>query len=140
MNEFKNVKCAGALVFNINESNDIDFLLVRHTLDKYNRWGIPKGHVETGESILEAAVRETWEETGVVPRLLYNLPIVKTRPKNNMQKSVYLYLSRPLNYNIRFNTNEIAEVKWFNINNIPEVYLYQQPVLVYAKTLINKYL
>jgi len=37
-------------------------LLIR---DPYDKWGLPKGHVENGESSLEAALREVREETGL---------------------------------------------------------------------------
>ncbi len=37
-------------------------LLIR---DPYQNWGLPKGHVEEGESPGEAAVREVAEETGL---------------------------------------------------------------------------
>lgn len=37
-------------------------LLIR---DPYRKWGLPKGHVERGESMLEAALREVAEETGL---------------------------------------------------------------------------
>ncbi len=37
------------------------FLLMRHR----NRWDLPKGHAEPGESLLETALRETEEETGI---------------------------------------------------------------------------
>jgi 8-oxo-dGTP pyrophosphatase MutT (NUDIX family) len=36
-------------------------LLIR---DKYENWGFPKGHVEDGEALDAAAVREVVEETG----------------------------------------------------------------------------
>jgi bis(5'-nucleosidyl)-tetraphosphatase len=37
------------------------FLLMRHA----DRWDLPKGHREPGESISETALRETEEETGI---------------------------------------------------------------------------
>ena len=38
------------------------FLLIR---DPYENWGLPKGHLEGGETPVEAAVREVAEETGL---------------------------------------------------------------------------
>ena len=37
------------------------FLLLRHR----DRWDLPKGHCEPGETLLETALRETEEETGI---------------------------------------------------------------------------
>ena len=37
-------------------------LLIR---DPYGKWGLPKGHVENGESSRDAALREVREETGL---------------------------------------------------------------------------
>ena len=37
------------------------FLLMKHP----NRWDLPKGHVDPGESDLECALRELEEETGI---------------------------------------------------------------------------
>jgi len=38
------------------------FLLIR---DPYQNWGLPKGHVERGETSDQTAVREVREETGI---------------------------------------------------------------------------
>lgn len=40
----------------------VHLLLIR---DPYGKWGLPKGHVEIGESSREAALREVTEETGL---------------------------------------------------------------------------
>jgi 8-oxo-dGTP pyrophosphatase MutT (NUDIX family) len=52
---------SGGVVFRRNEG-DAQFLLIR---DPYGNWGLPKGHLEGGETPVEAAVREVAEETGL---------------------------------------------------------------------------
>lgn len=45
------------------ESDSIaQFLLIK---DPYDNWGLPKGHVEGGETPMQAAIREVTEETGL---------------------------------------------------------------------------
>lgn len=41
---------------------ELHVLLIR---DPYRNWGLPKGHVESGEEDLGAALREVQEETGL---------------------------------------------------------------------------
>lgn len=53
---------AGGVVFRWFESEP-RFLLIR---DPYRNWGLPKGHIEGGESPEEAALREVGEETGLL--------------------------------------------------------------------------
>ena len=53
---------AGGIVFRRRAGERPQFLLIK---DSYHNWGFPKGHLESGESPAEAAVRETAEETGL---------------------------------------------------------------------------
>lgn len=41
-----------------------EFLLMEHA----DRWDLPKGHVDAGETEMECALRELWEETGIHER------------------------------------------------------------------------
>jgi len=58
---------SGTLLYRRN-TQGLEVLLV-HGSGWYNRgkpWSIPKGLIDKGETPQQAAVRETWEETGVV--------------------------------------------------------------------------
>ena len=52
---------SGGVVFR-RAGDENMFLLIR---DPYGNWGLPKGHLEGGETPIEAAVREVAEETGL---------------------------------------------------------------------------
>ena len=68
--EFKWVEAAGGVVTNV--AGD---LLMIHLRD---RWDLPKGHVESGESSREAALREVEEETGIRAEAVGDEPLVCT--------------------------------------------------------------
>ena len=54
---------AGGIVFRITQDQkDIEILLIQ---DSKNRWTIPKGHIEPGETAKQTAVREIGEESGL---------------------------------------------------------------------------
>lgn len=57
----KVVKSAGGVVVRVIDG-------VPHVLvirDPYKKWGLPKGHIEVGETVAETALREVTEETGL---------------------------------------------------------------------------
>ena len=54
------VRAAGGIVI----AADGSMLLIRRN----GRWDLPKGKVEAGETLLQAALREVEEETGIAPQ------------------------------------------------------------------------
>ena len=57
--EQPSVFASGYLLF--RRTGTLQFLLMQHA----DRWDLPKGHVDPGETIPQAAQRELREETGI---------------------------------------------------------------------------
>jgi len=56
---------AGAIIFR-KEGDKIFYLLLHYPSEsKKEYWGLPKGRIEKGENLEEAAKREVYEETGL---------------------------------------------------------------------------
>lgn len=53
---------AGGIVFRRDKNNQVEILLIQ---DAKDRWTIPKGHIEEGETAQQTAKREIGEEAGL---------------------------------------------------------------------------
>jgi len=97
------------------------FLLMRHA----DRWDLPKGHCEPGESFLETALRETAEETGIDPdtidvdsefRFELNYPVRYRRHGDRVfDKRVVLFLGWVAD-TFRPKLTEHPDYRWFDWN------------------------
>ena len=100
---------------------DNKVLLVKNRLRKEYKeyydsgfWGFPKGHMEEGESPLDAAEREVFEETGFKVKCISEKPIAESRYTieygENIEKTVWFYEMKVIEEFVKEPDEEIEEI------------------------------
>jgi 8-oxo-dGTP pyrophosphatase MutT (NUDIX family) len=120
------------------ESDGFVELLLIKQFSHQNRWGVPKGHTHEGEQLAECAVREVREETGVDVTLGLRLPDVHVSHAHE-DKTVVSFLARPVGDDTPKHDDpdsEVADARWFGIHELPEILVYQRPLVAAAVQLI----
>jgi bis(5'-nucleosidyl)-tetraphosphatase len=118
----KQVKACGFILFRHDKSNDHkSFLLMKHA----NRYDLPKGHLEPGESDLDCALREMNEETGIPIdaveidrefqyRSIYQLQSARLN-NETVEKTVIIFLGW-VDFNTQITVTEHLGYEWFDWN------------------------
>lgn len=87
----------------------------RRAADGTRVLGLPKGHIDPGESALQAALREVREEAGVESERIADLGEVRywyTREKRPVSKVVHFFLLRYLSGDPSDHDDEVEEATW----------------------------
>lgn len=84
----------------------------------FETWILPGGGVEEGESVSQAAIRETKEETGLDVELT-RLVGVYSRSGNFFSSYIVLFAAKPICGEIKCQEGETIAVKWFPFDEIP---------------------
>ncbi|MCA9346997.1 NUDIX domain-containing protein [Candidatus Saccharibacteria bacterium] len=120
---------AGGIIYRrAKNSKEIEILLVQ---DARDRWTIPKGHVEEGETTQETALREIGEETGLKDIKIMGW-IGKTNFRYRRENSLVLmvthvYLAKSLNYNeVPQREDWMNGIKWFPASEAIDAVAYEQ--------------
>ena len=128
----KTTSC-GAVVWRVR-NGQLELLLIKQFEHK-DSWGIPKGHVDSGETVVECALREVREETGVTVRLGERLPDCATYFKNE-DKTVVSFLAQPVNQDAEpahdDPDSEVADAQWIPVDRLPKIHVYQQALIAVA--------
>lgn len=136
---------SGGIIFRHSDNDNagaIEILLIQ---DAKERWTIPKGHIEPGETALQTARREIGEEAGLhdVDMLgwLGKIHFRYRRIDKLVLMTTQIYLVR-----VRTDGSEIQKeewmknIKWFSFNDALEVIEYEDiaKLMLKAKTRIRE--
>lgn len=110
ISEISREATAGGVIYRVNRHGHLEILLVA---DHFDRWTIPKGHIEEGETAQETAIREIGEEAGVhhlEPVCWLGKIHFRYRRENILVlMSTQIYLFKALG-----DTNDIQKEDWMN--------------------------
>ena len=116
---------AGGVVCRRNPAGQLEVVLI--ATQGGERWGLPKGLVEKGESLEETALREVREETGLEAETIERLEPIEywywwdeDGQKVRYHKKVYFFLMAYRSGDVARHDFEVEDVRWFPIDQAIE--------------------
>jgi 8-oxo-dGTP pyrophosphatase MutT (NUDIX family) len=100
-------------------------------------WSLPKGHIESGETPEEAALREVMEETGIESEIARALGVIDfwfMAGGKRIHKTVHHYLFREVGGILAPQVSEVDEVAWFPLVSIVERLAYPDEKKLIARS------
>jgi 8-oxo-dGTP pyrophosphatase MutT (NUDIX family)/phosphohistidine phosphatase SixA len=115
------IKAAGGVVWRPRESSktsdDVEVAIVHRP--RYEDWSIPKGKLAVGESVVECAIREVFEETGYrvrMGRYLGEAHYMKVSGGTERPKVVYYWALRA-DGGLFTPTQEVDGLRWLTVDD-----------------------
>lgn len=116
---------AGGVVFRINKGT-AEIVIVRIVPEM--RWQLPKGIIDPGETIEEAALREVREESGIVAELVSPIETIeywfvadRDGERIKYHKFVHFFLMQYKSGDIADHDHEVDEARWVEIETALEM-------------------
>jgi bis(5'-nucleosidyl)-tetraphosphatase len=124
---YRRDRSAGVIVF-FRDDDGCRFLLLLSRLTKRPLWEFPKGGVDAGETLQQAALRELEEETGmsahdiqIVPgfehREEYRFTSGKGDDRTLVRKEVTYFLAEARSTKVRLSAHEASQFSWLPLED-----------------------
>jgi 8-oxo-dGTP pyrophosphatase MutT (NUDIX family) len=85
-------------------------------------WSLPKGSVDPGDTLEKTALKESWEEAGLLGRLCGREPVgTYLYEKHGATLQVAVYLMEVIAHEDQWDEDEIRERKWFTLHEAAEM-------------------
>lgn len=107
------VSCGIIPIFQ-KENGELELLLVEA---HHGGIGFPKGHMEKNETYLDTALRESYEEVGLVPEYILEEPrftehYIVHRPQKKIEKTVHYFIGSLVHKGFTKQDSEIKNAFW----------------------------
>lgn len=124
---------AGGIVFR-EESGEIAILITRSSA--HDGWIFPKGHLETGETSSEAALREVKEETGIDARIVERVGTIRYVFRvrgRQIAKTALFYLMEYAGGAASDASPEVRAVVWVPLSQVANTLSFANEAAIWAK-------
>ncbi len=96
----------------------------------------PKGHVEEGETEMQTAEREVYEETGVRIKIIDDFrETIRYSPTKGVEKDVVYFLAYTTFRELRARRGEIAETFWIDVRRANSILEHENDRYVLSRAL-----
>ena len=121
----------GAVVYR-EDNGTKKYLLIRNKRSAH--WGFPKGHIEQGESEIDTAKREVFEETGIKIEVLPDFAKHSEYTiQGKIEKSVTIFLAKTIETDYKMQVEEIEECGWFGYDDAMQTLNYENDKRILAE-------
>ncbi len=104
------IRAAGALLWRENSQLEIEIALIHRP--RYGDWSLPKGKIDDGETTLQCAYREVFEETGVKAQFTRELGSVEYQESGESKRVKYWAAKAPASDQQFIANDEVDEIRW----------------------------
>ena len=130
------VECAGGII--INQLNKIAIVNQNH-----DSWSLPKGHIDRGETTIDAAIREIYEETGIINPTLIKKVGVYERYRIGLDgnddlselKRIHIFLFKSTQKILKPKDKNNPEAKWIDTKEVENYLTHREDINFFKKNI-----
>lgn len=126
---YKKDKATGVIIY-YKFPRSVKYLLLKH---KMGHWSFAKGHKDKGETPIETATRELFEESGIKEIEFISKKILFTesyvfynKNKDKVKKKVDYFVGKAKSKKVKIDKKEIINFKWCTLNSAEKILTFKK--------------